>query len=146
MIGLDTGHLGNPRWLMVARWLNRQHGAHTCFPKHPLKEVKVFPFYKDSTRTRFLKGGRDHPLCRVCLSSVCLCYMSNYKPTGTGYSLLQRLGYPSTRQGRTNARQEPGESLPTWPEASCLPAVGFSTYVSRLLPRQRAGSKLTVGS
>ena len=125
LIGLDYGHLRDPRWRTEARWcLDRQHGAQTWLRLETIRLCKTYsPLFKDSTRIRESLRECDHSFvvyvcqCQVFVNVICQTITKRdrlpFTPT-LGLSPLPE------REGPELARN-PGESLHTWPEASCLP-------------------------
>ena len=125
LIGLDYGHLRNLRWRTEARWcLNKQHGAHTWLHSETIRLCKACsPSYKDSTRIRDSYRESDHSfvvyVCQVFVYVICqtITKRDRLPFTPNAWAVPQQ-----EREGPELARN-PGESLLTWPEASCLPGV-----------------------
>ena len=148
LIGLDYGHLRDPRWRTEARWcLDRQHGAQTWLHSETIRLCKTYlPLYKDSTRIRDSYRERDYSfvvyVCQVFVYAICQTITKRdrlpFTPT-LGLSLNKREKDQSST-GTQVSQCSRGRKL-----VACQ--LWFvTTYVSRLLPRQRAVLNKPVGS
>ena len=124
LIGLDTGHLMDPRWRIVARWLlNWQHGAQTWLHSTPSERLHDRPF----------------------VVYVRLCYTSNHNQTGQAIIYPKAWAVPTSEKDQSS----PGTQVSHCSRGQKLVACQLwfvTTYVSRLLPRQRASFNISVGS
>ena len=85
------------------------------------------------------------PLCRVCFSSVRLCYTSNHNQTGQAIIYPKAWAVPTSEKDQSS----PGTQVSHCSRGQKLVACQLwfvTTYVSRLLPRQRASFNISVGS
>ena len=97
LIGLDYGHLRSQRWRTEARWcVNRQNGAHT-YTQKPQDYKPVHPYSRTVPGLGIPTVNETTPLS---------CMVKHYL-NRTGYRLPQRLDYPSAREKRTRAGQDP---------------------------------------
>ena len=97
------------------------------------------------TRIKDYYRERDCPFASVCFSSVGLCYMSTNIQTGPATVYPNAWAIPQ-QDRRAGALQEPrGVPAHSAGSVSCQLWV-VTTYVSRLLPRQRAVLIIQVGS
>ena len=104
LIGLDTGHLMGSKM------------ADCC--KMAAEQTAWCP---DMVTLKTLWKTTWPPLCRVCLSSVHLLCQTIAKRDRL--SFIPTLGLSLNQWEGPELTRNPGESLLTWPEASCLPAV-----------------------
>ena len=149
LIGLDYGHLRDPRWRTEARWcLDRQHGAQTWLRLETIRLCKTYsPLFKDSTRIRESLRECDHSFvvyvcqCQVFVNVICQTITKRdrlpFTPT-LGLSLNKR----------EKDQSSPGTQVSHYSGGRQLVAcqLWFSTTQSRLLPRQRNVFNIPVGS
>ena len=113
LIGLDYGHLRDPRWRTEARWcLDRQHGAQTWLHSETTRLCKTYsPSYKDSTRIRDSYWERDHSfVVYVCQVFVYVRYINNDR-TGQAIVYPNAWAIPQQEREGPELARNPGESL-----------------------------------